>query len=224
MAQGQTDSAEATIRRLVEEAQGWVTQTKLYPAYVEIMLAAGDVAAARAAADQLSEFAAEFDAPFLRALSAHALGAVLLFEGDDTAALTELRRAWTTWEELQVPYEAARVRLLLGLACRRLGDEDAAEMEFDAARWVFNQLGAAPALAQVEVCSRRASTQPAGLTRRELQVLRLVAAGKTNLVIASDLVISQKTVARHLSNIFAKLGLSSRSAVTAYAYEHDLVE
>ena len=130
LAQGQTDSAKAAIHRLVEEAKGWVAQSKLYPAYVEIMLAAGDVAAARTAADQLSKFAIEFDAPFLRALSAHAAGAVLLFEGESAAALTELRRAWTTWQELQVPYEAARVRLLVGLACQKLGDEDTAQMEF----------------------------------------------------------------------------------------------
>ena len=150
LAQGQTGAAEAAIRRIVKEAQGWVTQAKLYPAYVEIVLAAGDVAAARAAADQLSGFAAQFDAPYLHALSAQATGAVLLFEGESTAALTALRRAWTAWQELQVPYEAARVRVLVGLACRKLGDEDTAEMEFDAARWVFQQLGAAPDRARVE--------------------------------------------------------------------------
>lgn len=224
LSQGQTGSAEAVIRRLVDEAQGWVSQSKLYPAYVEIMLEAGDLEAARMAADQLSGFAADVDAPFLRALSTHAMGTVLLYEGEFTAALTELRRAWSAWQQLQVPYEAARVRLLVGLACQKLGDDDTAEMEFDAARLVFEQLGAAPALARVDALSRKTVPQPSGgLTRREVEVLRLAAAGKTNLAIANDLVISQKTVARHMSNIFTKLGLSSRSAVTAYAYQNDLL-
>ena len=120
-------------------------------------------------------------------------------------------------------YGSRRVRVLVGIACRKLGDEDTAEMEFDAARWVFQQMGAAPDRARVEALSRRAAPRPSGgLTKREMQVLRLVAAGKTNQAIAEDLVISQKTVARHLSNIFTKLGLSSRSAATAYAYQHDL--
>ena len=224
LAQGQTDAAEAAIRRAVDEAQDRITRSRLFAAYVEIMLAAGNIQSARAAADELSEIAADLDAPFLHAVSSHATGAVLLFEGEARAALAALRRAWTAWRELQVPYEAARVRLLVGLACRELGDEDTAEMELDAARWAFEQLGAAPDLARVEALSRRAATKPVGgLTSRELQVLRLVAAGKTNRAIADDLVISEKTVARHVSNIFTKLGLSSRSAATAYAYEHDLL-
>jgi DNA-binding NarL/FixJ family response regulator len=112
----------------------------------------------------------------------------------------------------------------MGQACRLLGDEDSAELEFDAARWVFEQLGAVPDLARVQALSRRAASPPAGaLTGREVEVLRLVAAGKTNRAIAADLFLSDKTVARHVSNIFAKLGLSSRSAATAYAYEHGLV-
>jgi DNA-binding NarL/FixJ family response regulator len=124
-----------------------------------------------------------------------------------------------------VPYEAARVRVLSGLACRQLGDEETAKMELDAARWVFEQLGAAPDLARTQALFRgRAAAKPAGgLTARELEVLRLVATGKTNRSIAADLFLSEKTVARHVSNIFSKLGLSSRAAATAYAYEHDLV-
>ena len=225
LAQGQTDAAEATIRRVMVEAQDRVARSKLLTAYVEIMLGARDIQAARAAADELSEIAADLNAPFLHAVSAHATGAVLLSEGEARAALAALRRAGTAWHELKVPYEAARVRVLVGLACRQLGDEDTAEMELDAARWVFQQLGAAPDLARVEALSQRAAIKPVGgLTAREVQVLRLVAAGKTNRAIADDLVISQKTVARHVSNIFTKLGLSSRSAATAYAYDHDLLE
>jgi DNA-binding CsgD family transcriptional regulator len=196
----------------------------MLPALVEIMLAAGDVGAARAAADDLSKLAGDLDAPLLRGLAAHAEGAVLLREGDARAALGALRQAWTVWQELEVPYEAARVRVLIGLACRQLGDQDSAEMELDAARGVFQELGAVPDVARTQALSRKAAAKPAGgLTARELEVLRHVATGKTNRSIAADLILSEKTVARHVSNIFTKLGLSSRAAATAYAYEHDLV-
>jgi DNA-binding CsgD family transcriptional regulator len=224
LAQGRVDAAEAAIRRVLDEARDRVTRSKVLPAHVEIMLAAGDVQAARAAADELSEIAADLEAPLLGALAAQAQGAVLLGEGDARAACDALRRAWTAWQKLEAPYEAARVRVLIGLACRDLGDEDTAEMELDAARCVFQQLGAAPDLARVEALSRKVAARAAGgLTAREVQVLRLVAAGKTNRAIAADLFISEKTVARHVSNIFAKLDLSSRAAATAYAYEHDLL-
>jgi DNA-binding NarL/FixJ family response regulator len=123
-----------------------------------------------------------------------------------------------------VPYEAARARVLSGLACRQLGDEEGAEMELDAARWAFEQLGAVPDLARAQALSRKVAARPAGgLTARELDVLRLVATGKTNRSIAADLFLSEKTVARHVSNIFTKLGVSTRAAATAYAYEHELL-
>ena len=224
LAQGQVDAAAAAIRRVVDEAQDRVTRSKLLPAYVEIMITAGDFQAAGDAADELSEIAGDLDAPLLRAVAAHATGAILLVGGDARAALDALRYSWKAWQELEVPYEAARARALIGLACRELGDEDTAEMELDAARRVFRQLGAAPDLARVETLFRKAAPRAAGgLTAREVEVLRLVSAGKTNRTIADELVISEKTVARHVSNILTKLGLSSRSAATAYAYEHDLV-
>lgn len=223
LAQGQLDAAGAAIRRVVDEAEDRRTRTRVLPAHVEIMLAVNDVQAARAAADELSEIAADLGAPSLRAVSAHATGAVLLAEGDARAALDALRRAWTAWRELEAPYEAARVRVLVGFACRAQGDEDTAKMELDAARQVFQQLGAAPDLARVKALSRTAAPRAAGgLTAREVQVLRLVAAGKTNRAIAHELAISEKTVARHVSNIFTKLGLSTRAAATAYAYRHGL--
>ena len=224
LVQGQVDAAAAAIRRVVDAAQDRVARSRLLPAHVEIMLAAGDIDAARAAADELSEIADDLDAPLLRALAAQAQGSVLLLEGDARAALAALRPAWTAWQELEVPYEAARARVLIGLACRQLGDEDSAEMELDAARWIFGRLGAGPDVAHAQSLSGKAAATPAsGLTARELEVLRLVATGKTNRVIAADLFVSEKTVARHVSNIFTKLGLSSRAAATAYAYEHDLV-
>ncbi len=224
LAQGGVDAAQASIRRVVDEAQDRVTRSRVLPAYVEIALAAKDAAAARRAGDELSRIATELDAPLLHALSGQAQGAVFLAEGDPRAALDALRRAWSAYRELDVPYEAARVRVLIGLTYQALGDDDTAAMELDAARWVFQQLGAAPDLARLEELSHTAAPKAAGrLTRRELQVLVLVATGTTNRAIADDLVISEKTVARHVSNIFTKLGLASRSAATAYAYEHGLV-
>jgi DNA-binding CsgD family transcriptional regulator len=224
LAQDQVDAAVAAIRRVVDEAQDRVTRSQVLPAYVDILLAAGDVPAARAAADELSRIAAQVDAPFLHAVSARATGAVVLAEGDARAALATLRRAWKAWQQLEAPYEAARVRVLVGLACRELGDEDGAEMELDAAHWVFQQLGAAPDLARVERFSWTAAPKGmGGLTAREVQVLALVAAGKTNREIATVLVVSEHTVRRHLQNIFAKLGVASRAAATAYAFQHDLI-
>jgi DNA-binding NarL/FixJ family response regulator len=223
LAQGQADAAVVAIRRELDGAQGRAKRARFLPAYVDIMIAAHDIEAARAGADELSDLAANLEAQFLVAAAAQARGAVLLADGNDRGALESLRRALADWRELEAPFEASNVRVLIGLACRKLGDEDAAEMELDAARHVFQQLGAAPDLARVEQLSRTSALKAAGgLSAREVQVLRLVAAGKTNRTIAADLVISEKTVARHVSNIFTKLGLSSRAAATAYAYEHGL--
>jgi len=224
LAQGQVDAAAAAIRRVMDEAQDPVARSKLLAAYVEIILAAGDVHAARAAADELMQLAGGLAAPLLGAVAEHAQGDVLLGEGDARAALQHLRLAWMAWQDLEVPYEAARVRVLIGLACRKLGDEDSAEMELDAARWVFRQLEAAPDLARAEALTQKPAGRTAGgLTARELQVLRLVAAGQTNRSIAADLFLSERTVDRHVSNTFTKLGVSSRAAATAYAYQHQLI-
>ena len=224
LAQGRVDAAAAAIRTALDQAQDRLARAKVLVAYVEIVLAAGDVPAAAAAANELSQIAADLGMPFLHAVAAHATGAVLLAGGDARAALVSLRRALTAWQELQAPYEAARARVLIGLAHRQLGDTDTAEMELDAACRVFRQLGAAPEVARVEALSRTAKPKTAGgLTAREAQVLRLVAAGKSNQAIAADLVISEHTVARHVQNIFAKLGVSSRSAATAFAFKHGLL-
>jgi DNA-binding CsgD family transcriptional regulator len=223
LAQGQVDTAAAAIRRVVDEASDFVSRSRLLPAQVEILLAAGDVKAASAAAGELARLAEGLGAPFLTAVAAHAQGAVLLAEGDPRAALAVLRGAWLAWQELEVPYEAGRVRVLIGLACRELGDQDGAKMELDAARWVFHQLAAAPDLARVEALSGKAAGGPGGLTARELQVLRMVAAGETNKAIAAELFVSERTVDRHMSNIYAKLGVSSRAAATAHAYQHGLL-
>jgi DNA-binding CsgD family transcriptional regulator/tetratricopeptide (TPR) repeat protein len=222
-AQGQIDSAATAIRQALSEAQDRISRSRLLGASVEIALAANNVHAARTAADELARTAAEFGAPLLDALSDHAHGAVLLAEGDAVAALEPLRRACTRLQELDAPYDVARVRVNIGLSYRGLDDIDMAEMELDAARAAFERLGAAPDLARVEELTGTAAHETAGgLTPREVEVLRLVATGKTNRAIADELFLSEKTVARHVSNIFTKLGVSSRSAATAYAYQHDL--
>jgi DNA-binding CsgD family transcriptional regulator len=224
LAQGRTDAAQAASRRLVAEATDRLGRAKLLPAQVEIMLAVGDLPAARDAAGELTEIAERYNTRALRAVADHARGAVLLAEGDARAAVAALRGASQVWRELEVPYEAARVRVLVGLGCRALGDEEAAAMELEAARTVFAQLGAAPDLARLEALAHpEAAWKAHGLTERELQVLRLVATGTTNHAIAGQLFVAEKTVDRHVSNIFTKLGVSSRAAATAYAYQHRLL-
>jgi DNA-binding CsgD family transcriptional regulator/tetratricopeptide (TPR) repeat protein len=224
LAQGQVDAAAAAIRRAADETNVSVTRAGVLAAFVEIMLAAGELGAAGAAAEELARIANDLGAASLHAVSLHASGAVLLVEGDARAALVVLRPTLAAWRELDAPYEAARARVLIGLACRELGDRDAAGMELDAARSAFRQLGAAPDLARVDVLSPPVEPRaPMGLTGRELEVLALVAKGKTNREIAAALVISQHTVARHVQNILFKLGVSSRTAAGAFAFEHDLV-
>ena len=224
LAQGQVDAAEAAIRRVMDETQDRVTRSRLLGPYVEVMLAAGDVQMARVGADELAKIAADLAAPLLHAVSARATGAVLLAEGDARAALGALRDAWSAWQELEAPYEAAHVRVLISVSCRELGDEDTAAMELDAARWAFEQLGATADLARVRELSWKAAAKAVGgLTAREVQVLSLVVTGKSNREIAKALTISEHTVRRHLQNIFAKLSVSSRAEATAYAFQHDLV-
>jgi ATP/maltotriose-dependent transcriptional regulator MalT len=224
LAQGRTSAAAAAIRRVLAETSERFRRGKLLPAKVEIMLAVGDRPAARDAADELTGISERYDTPTLRAAAGAAHGAVLLAEGDARAAVVALRGAWQMWRELDAPYEAARVRVLVGLGCRALGDEEAAALDLDAARSVFAQLGAAPDLARLErLDERKAASSRHGLTMRELQVLGLLAAGRTNHAIASDLVLAEKTVDRHVSNIYTKLGVSSRAAATAYAYRQGLL-
>ena len=225
LAQGRLDAAVAAVHRVLDEAQDPLSRSRVLAPYVEIVLAAGDVGAGRDAAEELSAIAAAVDSPFLRSLAASVTGAVLLAEGEPRGALASLRRAWTGWRHLEVPYEAARVRVLIALACRGLDDDDGGEMELDAARSVFEELGAAPDLARTEELSRiTVPRRVGGLTAREVEVLALVATGRTNRAISVALGISEKTVARHVSDIFTRLGLSSRAAATAYAYQHHLVQ
>ncbi len=230
-AQGQVDVAAAAVRRVTAEstdAGGTVAgpvRCRLLAASVEVLLAAKDTGGARAAAEELAGLAAQHDVPFLRAAAAQATGSVLLAEGDAAAAMPHLQQSCQAWHSLDAPYDVARTRVLLGVACRRQGDHDTGQLHLDAARQVFSDLGAVPDLTRLERLALKTAPGADGLlTARELEVLRLVALGRTNRAVAGELVISEKTVARHVSNILTRLGVSSRSAATAYAYEHGLTE
>ena len=223
LAQGRTDAAVAAIRRLTSATSDRVRRARLLPAHIDIMLATGDLEGARGARDELRALAQAFDTDVLRAVVAQADGAIALAEGYPHAALDPLRHGFELWERLVAPYEAARVRVLIGRACRALGDEEAAALEQQAARSVFERLGAAPDLARLDAPIPFVE-QPSRhrLTRRELDVLRLVANGRTNKEIADTLCLSERTIDRHVSNILGKLDVPSRAAATAYAYHHKL--
>jgi DNA-binding CsgD family transcriptional regulator len=224
LAQGRAGAAATQIRRVVEASTDRLQRTRMLPACVEILLAAGEIEGADRASRDLQETAKLFDTEVLNALAAHARGAVALARGAAREALGPLGRSQETWQRVGAPYLSARLRVLVGLACRLLGDDEGAALELDAARAVFQGLGAAPDLARIDALAQGAGAgRPHGLTPRELQVLRLVASGKTNKAIASALFVSEKTIDRHVSNIFVKLDVSSRAAATAFAYEHRLV-
>jgi DNA-binding NarL/FixJ family response regulator len=225
LAQGRPDAAATALSRVLTATNDRLSRIKLLPAFVEVMLAAGKLDEARAASLELDEVARDFNLEILEAIAAHARGALRLSEGDARAALDPLRHSFAVWQRVGAPYLAARVRVLVGRACQALGDPDGAALELSAARNVFEQLGAAPDIARLEAPSTLAVPDDRhGLSPRELEVLRLVATGRTNKVIARQLCLSDKTVDRHVSNIFTKLGVASRAAATAYAYEQGLAQ
>jgi ATP/maltotriose-dependent transcriptional regulator MalT len=224
LAQGQVEAAAAAIRRAAAERSDPVRHAELLPAYVEIMLEAGEPGEARSACEELETVALRYASGMLDAIAAYERGAVELAHGDASSALEFLRPALDAWRKLEVPYEVARTRVLIGEACRALSDDDACTLELEAALADFVRLGALPDAARVEqLLGRTPAGSEHGLSARELEVLRLVAAGKSNREIAAALVISEHTVARHLQNIFGKLRVSSRAAATAFAFEHRLV-
>ena len=223
LAQGRLESAATMIRRAVSESSRGLSRVALLPAYAEIMLASGDTDAAVGGCRELDEISREQDSEAIDAMAWQAHGAVALAQGDAKGALAVLRRAWEAWQQLEAPYEAARCRALLGRACHLLGDDDSAALHAWAARDVFAELGARPDLAAIKPLTPiREPGEAHGLSPREREVLRLVATGRSNRAIATTLVLSEHTVARHLQNIFAKLGVSSRTAASAFAHEHDL--
>lgn len=225
LATGQVGVAATAIRRALDETSERLARSRLLPAHVEIALSDHDIDEARRGADELAGLATDLGAPLLHANAAMAAGAISLASEQPREALDHLLHAWGLWQEIGAPYEAARARVLIGRARGDLGDPVSASMEFDAAAWAFRQLGAAHDIVLLERLTASAELDTSGpLTAREVEVLRRVATGATNRAIAVDLVISEKTVARHLSNIFGKLDVSSRSAATAYAYEHHVVD
>ena len=223
LARGRTDAARAALQRRLDETERPFARARVLPAYIEVVLAAGDLDAAEAAGRELAATAADLDTPFIRAASAYADGAILLERGDGQGALNPLRNACRWFQELDAPYEAARARGLTALAYRLLKDEESATRELDAARTIFARLGATADLERIDRLRAPAQRSAAGLSARECEVLALVARGMTNRQISEKLVLSENTVARHLQNIFSKLGVSSRAAATAYAFENRLV-
>lgn len=222
LARGSSEAAASAVRRLVAEAVGPTDRCRLLPAAVDVLLAVGAVDEARAAAAALDDVARQVGAGSLLALAAYASAAVDLAAGDPAGALPYLRKARQLWARADCPFEGARARLLTGRALVALGDRESARQELAASCDTFRALGAAPWLDEAERLLHPAKL-PAGLTAREVEVLRLVAAGRSNSQIATELVLSEKTVARHLSNIFGKLDVGSRTAAAAYAFERGLV-
>jgi DNA-binding CsgD family transcriptional regulator len=221
LARGRTTAAVAAIHRLLAEAGGPVQRSRLLPAAVEILVAAELLDEARGHADELSEIASAFGISALRAMAAYSYAAIELASGETEEALGHGRESGRLWGDIGSPYEASRARVLVARALRELGDEDSAAAELEVARHGFAAVGAAPGVQQVDKLLGRA--RPGGLTEREIEVLRLVAAGRSNPDIAHALVLSPKTVERHLSNIFTKLDVPSRTAAAAYAHEHGLM-
>jgi DNA-binding CsgD family transcriptional regulator len=223
LAQGRHPAAVTTITRALEEAgANRLARGKLLPAYVQVMVATGDLVAAAAGADELDTVATDFESPALLAAAATARGRVDLAAGELGGACVAFNIAFKRWSDLDVPYEVATTRSLMGQACRKGGDEDGAEESFSAAEAIFDRLGAGID-ARLTRGFRGSVELPSGLTQREAEVLRLVSAGRTNRQMAAELTLSEKTIARHVSNIFTKIGVRSRAAATAWAFEHRLM-
>ena len=222
-AQGESNAALAAIERAAREATLPHARSRVLPAYLQLMLAAGRLDEASQALADLERLAATYRTEVLTATVAEGRGALALAHGDAAAALQALRSAWQTWQALGAPYESARTRERIAAACRAAGDLATAELELGAVRATYLRLGAAPDVARLDATAGSTADDAHGLTRRELEVLRLLAAGSTNRAIAAALGISRRTVDRHVSNIFDKLGVSSRAAATAHAYERDLL-
>ncbi len=221
VARGRTEPATAAVRRVLGEPRDPIHRSQLLPGSIEVLLAGNDLETARPLVAELVATGEAFDSGSLRAMGGYAVGALALAEDRPENALAPLRASLQKWRELDWPYEAARTQALVGRALRALGDEESAVAELEGAARAFTTLGAGPAAAEVARLLAPGAL-PGGLTAREVEVLRLVATGSSNPEIAAALFLSEKTVARHLSNIFGKLEVTSRTAAAAYAYDHGL--
>jgi ATP/maltotriose-dependent transcriptional regulator MalT len=223
LAQGSAEAALSALSRAVaDESRSRLRRARLLAAQVEVALAAGDLQTARLASQELEAIARDFQTPALAAGAAAARGALRLAEGDAPAAIEALRHACATWQELRLPYETAQARMLYGVALRGAGHDEDAQLELRAALTAFQGLGASADARKAAGFLAGPAALPGGLSAREAEVLHLVAAGRTNREVAAELSVSEHTVARHLQNIFAKLGVSSRAAATAFAVERGL--
>lgn len=221
LARGRTDAACAAVRRVLGEPRDPIHRSQLLPSGIDVLIAGDELATARPLVAELQAVGEAFDSSSLTAMAGYAAGALALAEDRPEDALEALRAALHRWRELDWPYETARTQMLAGRALRGLGDEESAAAELAAAARAFTALGARPAAREAERLLAPGPL-PGGLTAREAEVLRLVASGRSNPEIAATLFLSEKTVARHLSNIFTKLDVSSRTAAAAYAFEHGL--
>ncbi len=225
LAQGQDDAAETSIRNTLREIKDKKRRAELLPEVVRIMIAVKKTEEAFEATKELGDIAKEFDAPYLFAMSSYCQGAVFLAEGSIQLALDHLQKALKGWNTLHLPYESALTRELKGLVYRKLKDKDNSDMELVAAKWVFEQLKAIPDLERItQLLNKKRHYETYGLTLRELQVLHLVVSGKTNKIAAGELFISERTVDRHVSNIFNKLGVSSRVEATAFVFKNKILD
>jgi len=224
LAQEKIEAAKKAIQLSIDARQDNTGRAKLLPAYIEIMLAAGAIEQAQSAAGNLLDISETIEAPYLRAIAAGEKGAVLVARKSSEEALSWLEKSSQILKSLDMPYETARIRILTGLAHRQLGDNATAELEFESAKWILKRIGAPFKLPNIAPPGRSPSSGEArGLSQRELQILQLVATGKTNKTIASQLYISERTVDRHVSNILLKLDVASRTEATTFAYKHNLL-
>ena len=221
LARGRIDAACAAVHRVLGEPRDPIHRSQLPPGSIDVLLAAHDLATAHPSVAELEAFGDAFSSSSLKAMAGYALGALALAEDRPQDALNALRAALHKWRELDWPFEAARTQILVGRALRELGDEESAAVELAAAARALASLGAIPAAQEADRL-RAPGPLPRGLTAREAEVLRLVADGNSNPEIAAALFLSTKTVARHLSNIFTKLDVPSRTAAAAYAFDHGL--
>jgi DNA-binding NarL/FixJ family response regulator len=224
LAEGDAAGARAWLERALGEAWGRLDRARLLPALVEALLAAGDRPAAAEAARELEQIADDHGTAALEATARQARAAVLIADGASSAALIAARAACRVWRHLGLPHEEAQARLLVAASSRMLGDEASATLELEAASEALARLGARPDLDRTRtMLDRTGHPATSGLTRREAEVLRLLATGLTNRTIAQHLHVTPRTVDTHVSSILTKLGVSTRTAATAFAHRHGLV-